>query len=270
MANLKSIIKKHLCSKFKVSYFFNLVLLLSLSSCTSEDLDQVLWVTLFLGVIWNIILPLTIVYAVLFLFHVLRFLYYTHKLNQNREENALASGSMDEVVSITAAHEVEKRNAPLLLYFIMGLIPFLVCALYLLIASWEHDPIIWLFAFGAEGILFAIMVLHLGGTYLLSITINGPSRLLVRKMTIGLKPKELLRVLQTNKAFSNYTVKALKNELILQPSKFNYGRLIVIQCVSKIEEKYTYKVEASVRPINNTGFMMNQKIMDLIINLENK
>lgn len=42
MAHLKSMITKQLYSKFKVSYFFNLCLLLSLSSCTSEDLEKVI------------------------------------------------------------------------------------------------------------------------------------------------------------------------------------------------------------------------------------
>lgn len=40
MANLKSIIIKQLCSKFKVSYFLNLGLLLSLSRCTFEYLEE--------------------------------------------------------------------------------------------------------------------------------------------------------------------------------------------------------------------------------------
>ena len=270
MANLKSIIIKQLCSKFKVPYFLNLCLLLSLSSCTSEDLDEVIGIAIFVGVIWIIIFPMAVVYFILFLVHVLRFLYYTHKSNQKIEGNSLDSESMDKVVSITEAHQVKKWNLPVVIYFIGGLVPLFIFSIFLIIASWEYGQSVLILTVGVFGILFAIFVFHLGGAYMVLITGNSPPRLIVEEMTKELKPKDLLSRLETDKAFSSYRVKAIKNELILYPKKFSFGRLIVIQCISKKEEKYIYKVEASVRPINNIGFEMNQGIIDRIINLENK
>jgi hypothetical protein len=268
MTHLKSILIKQLCSKFKVSYVLSLCLLLSLSSCTSEEVDEAIWVFVLIGMVWKILLPMAVVYAILFAFQVLRFLYYTHRSNQEIKENEQVFESKEEIVSITKAYQAKKTNLLVLLYFIAGVLPFCIFALFLIIACWQYGPLTWIFALGTGGILFAIAVLHLGGTYMVLIMANSPPRLIVKKMTRKFLPKDLLNQLQRDKAFSKYTIKAVKNELIIQPKKFSFGRVLVIQCISKEKEKYVYLLEASAHTTNSIGFETNKEIIDRIVKLE--
>lgn len=170
MADLKSMITKQLYSKFKVSYFFNLCLLLSLSSCTFEELDEVIGVAILIGIIWRVIFPILVVYFILFLFHVLRFLYYTYQSNKEIEEGLRGVENRKEVVA--EVHQVKKENRLVIIYFIVGLIPIFLCFVFLIMISWEYYQLILVLTLGAFGLLFVTFVFHLGATYMLYITRN--------------------------------------------------------------------------------------------------
>jgi hypothetical protein len=176
MANLKSIIIKQLYSKFKASYFLSLCLLLSLSSCTSEELDEVIGVAILIGIIWMIIFPILVVYFILFLFHALRFLYYTYQSNKEIEGGLRGVENRKEVVA--EVHQVKKENRLVITYFIVGLIPIFLCFVFLIMISWEYYQLILVLILGAFGLLFVTFVFHLGATYMLYVTRNITPRLL--------------------------------------------------------------------------------------------
>ena len=264
MTNLKSILIKQFFSKFKVSYFCSLLLFLSLTSCTKEEVMEAFLAFIVLIMIGIVVYGISIVFFILLIRHIIQLVFYKNESNKNVGDDLLDSESIEKSIPISQRHEGRNPGAFIEGYFWRGLIPLFIFFVAVMILKSMNIAS----TTEALGTFLLMFLFHGMSSYILFIIGNKPPRLITKEMSIKAGPKKLLSRMQGHTAFLSYNISVLKNELILHPKQSHAGRVIVIQCLSKSEDKYFYLVESSVRPINNAGFNKNQQLINIIIGLE--